>query len=273
MGGKNSFFRKPMGTGKGSAAQMIGMEQPDLPSAELSAADQEREKNFIGNLEQDIAGTSDSLAIAQYKDAQQDKLKDAMALSSSQKGVSNPALLARNVAQAADSQQQDLAKNSAMMRMQERQAALNSMNSYLAAKQGVALDQQKLQAQADQNTMNRQAGFISAAGAAMTGGATAKSDKNSKKNIKKTDGEAREKVGDFLNALDAYSFEYKNEKDGKGEHAGVMAQDLEKTEMGKQMVKDTPEGKVVDFAQGFGALLASMAELNDEVKNLKKKGK
>ena len=155
------------------------------------------------------------------------------------------------------------------MRMQERQTALNSMNNYLAAKQGVALNQQNLQAQADQNTMNRQTGVISGIGAAMV----SKSDKNSKKNMKKTDGEAREKVGEFLNALDAYSFEYKNEKDGKGEHAGVMAQDLEKSEMGKQMVKDTPEGKVVDFAQGFGALLASVAELNDEVKNLKKKGK
>lgn len=272
MGGKNSFFKKPFGTGKGSVAQMTGMEQPDLPKYGLSKADQKRADNYVSTLEKDIAGDGPSLAIDQYKRAQEDANKNALALSQSTKGVSNPALLSRNVAMASDNQGQELAQASSTARMMERQNALNSMNSYLAAQRGVALNQQNMQFQADQGTMNRQAGMIGAGGSAMA--TLAASDKNLKKDIKKSDSKASDKVSEFLDSLDSYTFEYKNKKHGKGEKSGVMAQDLEKSELGKQMVVDTPDGKMVDFAQGFGAILAAHAELNEEVKKLKKeKGK
>jgi hypothetical protein len=301
MGGKNSMFRKPLGAGSssvnsavegavgkdvkgffdasgslmagniGGAVDAVGnpFEQPELEEAELSPEDLARSKTFAGQLDQDISGNKNSLAIAQYKQAQQDGLKSAMALGSSVKGVSNPALMARNVAQAADGQGQALAQDSAMMKMQERQNALQQMNSYIAAKEGVALNQANMANQANIANSNANKQLIGGIGGAAA--TVLASDKNNKKNIKKTDGEAGDKAMEMLSALDAYSFEYKDRMGKKGEHAGIMAQDLEKTEAGEQMVKETPEGKVVDFAQGFGLLLAAQTELKKELDEMKKK--
>lgn len=101
-----------------------------------------------------------------------------------------------------------------------------------------------------------------------------KSDEDSKINIH-VGGDSSK---DFLDALTAYNFKYKDQKDGEGEQFGVMAQDLEEAgPVGEQMVIDTPEGKMVDFGKGFGAILAAQVELNDRLKKLeglkgKKKG-
>lgn len=123
-----------------------------------------------------------------------------------------------------------------------------------------------------------------AAGAAAGGGGllaslgplAALSDKELKKEIEKTGHTTK----DFLNALKAYTYEYKNPDmpgAGKGRHMGVMAQDLEKAgPIGKSMVKETPNGtKMVDYGQGFGAVLAAVADIHDRLKKLesKKKGK
>jgi len=155
------------------------------------------------------------------------------------------------------------------MRMQERQNALNNMNSYLAAKQGVALNNAQTQNQASASQTQATSNFISSLGQGAA--AYAASDEKLKKNIKPSSGVASEKVEEFLNALDSYNFEYKDEKHGQGEKTGIMAQDLEKSELGKQMVRDTPEGKMVDFGQGFAAILAAQAELKDQLDSLKKK--
>ena len=103
-----------------------------------------------------------------------------------------------------------------------------------------------------------------------------KSDKDSKASIEISGGKGE----DFLDALKAVTFEYKDPKQagaGDGEQLGIIAQDLEKAgPVGKQMVQDTPEGKMVDFGKGFGAILAAQVELNErlkEVENRKKKRK
>mgnify|MGYP003145819014 CR=1 FL=1 len=96
------------------------------------------------------------------------------------------------------------------------------------------------------------------------------SDRRVKKKIKP----AKTKVQDFLDSLKAYSYEYKKpDSPGArhGEMLGVMAQDLEKTTLGKQFVRDTPAGKFVDMGQGLAAILASQAYLNDRVKTLAKR--
>jgi len=72
---------------------------------------------------------------------------------------------------------------------------------------------------------------------------------------------------EFLDSITGYKYNYKKpDRHGEGEHAGVMAQDLEKTEVGASLVEDTPEGKMVDFGKGFGAILASLAQVNDRLK-------
>lgn len=96
---------------------------------------------------------------------------------------------------------------------------------------------------------------------------TSASDINLKEDIK--DGDA--KLDDFLNKLTAYEYEYKDpEKHGAGKRISPMAQDLEKSELGKQMVIDTPEGKLVDYGKGLGTIVAALAHLNEKLEELKK---
>lgn len=101
---------------------------------------------------------------------------------------------------------------------------------------------------------------INAGGAAITGGgADIRSDKRAKKGILP----AADKMQDFLDKLGAAQFEYKNKKrDGKGKQFGVMAQDLEKSEVGKTLVKEDSGGKMIDFKRGLGAVLAAQASIN-----------
>ena len=71
--------------------------------------------------------------------------------------------------------------------------------------------------------------------------------------------------------LPAHEYEYKEpRKDGHGKHVSLMAQDLERTVLGKSMVSETPRGKQVNYGKAFGALLAGMTQLNRRVKTLEK---
>lgn len=75
----------------------------------------------------------------------------------------------------------------------------------------------------------------------------------------------------FLDALSAYKYNYKDPKFGEGDHYSVMAQDLEKSPVGKKMVLDTPEGKLVDYNKGLPAMLAAQAQLHARIKKLEGK--
>lgn len=69
--------------------------------------------------------------------------------------------------------------------------------------------------------------------------------KESKKEIKGSN-----ELDDFFNQLKAYSFDYKNPGApgaSPGRKVGVMAQDLLKSDIGRQSVKETPNGLMVDF--------------------------
>jgi len=121
-----------------------------------------------------------------------------------------------------------------------------------------------LQRQAAQRGM-----FGQLAGSAITGGAIlAASDERLKKNVKNVD----KQVDELLAVIKPKSYEYKDgEKYGEGEHISPMAQDLEKSEIGKSMVKDTPEGKMVDYGKMGGSLFAITAALNNRLKKIEAK--
>lgn len=98
------------------------------------------------------------------------------------------------------------------------------------------------------------------------------SDKNIKKDIKSGDA----KVQAFLDALQAKQYSYKDpEGPGAlyGKQVGILAQDLEKSSMGKALVNNTPDGKMLNSGQGFGAVLAAQANLNQRLKALEGKKK
>ena len=97
------------------------------------------------------------------------------------------------------------------------------------------------------------------------------SDRGLKKNIKKAkdkDLMNPKEIDGFLNDLYAYQYNYKDSNHGAGKQVGVMAQDLEKTQLGKQMVEDTPEGKQINAAKGLGLAMASQARLNQRLNSI-----
>ena len=104
--------------------------------------------------------------------------------------------------------------------------------------------------------------------------ASAVSDINLKKDIEP----AGDRLTDFLNKLEAYDYDYKNPEDGEGRQTSVMAQDLEKSEIGKKAIIDTPEGKRVDYRKLLPEMLAANVMANKRINALeealkKKKGK
>jgi hypothetical protein len=96
--------------------------------------------------------------------------------------------------------------------------------------------------------------------------AYAKSDENAKQNIEL----APDQIDQFLNDLTGYKFNYKEpQKDGSGTQIGVMAQDVEKSPVGKDMVfKDQEGAKNIDGGEALNAILASLGRLNEKVNNL-----
>lgn len=79
---------------------------------------------------------------------------------------------------------------------------------------------------------------------------------------------------DMLDNLKPYTYDYKEPKavgTAEGRRYGILAQDLEKSEAGKTIVMDTPQGKMIDTIQGFGLVLATLADINDRLKKLEEK--
>lgn len=62
--------------------------------------------------------------------------------------------------------------------------------------------------------------------------------------------------------LKAYAFNYKSDEFGKGDWVGVMAQDLEKSKLGKTLVVENEAGhKMIDLKKVLSMFLATMAEV------------
>lgn len=94
------------------------------------------------------------------------------------------------------------------------------------------------------------------------------SDRKLKKNIK-TDDEAFE---EFMSSINPKSFKYKAKaKRDDQPRLGVMAQDVEKTPVGDEMVNDTPDGKMIDKEKAISAALGSLKNLHKRVSTLEGK--
>lgn len=137
-------------------------------------------------------------------------------------------------------------------------------------KSAETLGQAQLTQQA--NIANQQAktqqlgGLMSAGGALGAAYLTSASDINLKKDIKKT----TKSLGEFLNSLSVSDYEYKDPKWGKGKQTSVMAQELDKSEIGRKAVMNTPEGKIVDYAKLLPAMLAANVDANKRIMTLEK---
>lgn len=132
---------------------------------------------------------------------------------------------------------------------------LNQLNSMNQSKYNADLG---IGAQKDQANASLAGGVIGGIGAAIA------SDERLKKDVK----DAGESIDKMLDGLKAKSGKYKDERHGKGEWNWVMAQDLEKSEAGKRLVNDTPDGKMLDVGKVISTSLAAAARLNERVRKL-----
>ena len=148
---------------------------------------------------------------------------------------------------------------------QKFQNELAKATGVTGAQTGMAGNLQQQAGAAQQAQQGMTSGLIQAGATIGAAALAAKSDINAKTNIEDFSSD------EFLGKLKPYKYDYKNEEDGKGKQAGVMAQDLENTEVGKQAVMDTPKGKVVDYNKLGPTMLSSLVELNERLKKLEGK--
>lgn len=111
-------------------------------------------------------------------------------------------------------------------------------------------------------------------GSAVTGAAQAYfSDEDLKKEVEAvTDAE----IDEFLTKLNPAQYEYVEDAVEKGaptgKQVGVMAQDVEKSKVGKRLVVEDQDGdKMLDVPKSVGALMASVASINHRLKKVEGK--
>lgn len=84
------------------------------------------------------------------------------------------------------------------------------------------------------------------------------SDERLKTNLKEID---KSELDEMKSYLKAYAFNYKTDEFGTGDWVGIMAQDLEKSKLGKTLVVHDEQGrKMIDIKKVLSMFLATMAE-------------
>jgi hypothetical protein len=174
---------------------------------------------------------------------------------------------AHNAAQANNlANKQNIANTNANIQTQQnaqKSGVAQQMFNNKIAKAGGQQSSSNLNAQIQgQNSQNQANANNQTIGTGLTVAAMM-SDERNKESVKEFN------PSDFLDSITGHKFKYKEPKKfGEGEHVGVMAQDLEKTAAGSQLVHDTPEGKVVDYGKAGPHILASLANLNKRMKKI-----
>lgn len=80
---------------------------------------------------------------------------------------------------------------------------------------------------------------------------------------------AKEKLTSFLDAIGAHSYEYRDTANGEGRYVSPMAQELERTELGRASVVEGDDGlKHVEYGRLTGVTLAAQSLLHQRQKEL-----
>lgn len=231
-----------------------------------------------------------TLAQSNLASANRRNLAQTLSAASAMRGVPQGALQ-RQVQRQKGAGQRNLAEQNNLLKLQEQAVAQDQLANLSLAQQQESLQQvtqpgavsagaaatrfaEDTKREEDyRKNLGRELGAITGAAGVGTAAGTSAGALASDEKLKKHVEGAKQDVKKFLDAVSAKKYEYKDtSKPGTapGERFGVIAQDLEKSEMGKSLVKDTPQGKMVDTAQGFGALLAAQAEMHERLKKLEK---
>jgi hypothetical protein len=130
-----------------------------------------------------------------------------------------------------------------MANAQAGQARAGQMGTLLGAGAGFAL--------------GGPAGASVGASMGAAGGQMLFSDERVKKDIEPI---SKKDLGEFQRAIKPYSFKYKDDEMGEGEYAGVMAQDLEKSKLGRKIVEEKDGVKTINLQKLASLSLAMMAK-------------
>jgi hypothetical protein len=134
---------------------------------------------------------------------------------------------------------------------------------------GAANQQYQAQAQAAAS-QNQMTGNIIGGALGAAGGLAKLSDERTKDVV----GSGDSQLEDFLHSAEGSAYEYKDDwKDhplaSEGEHVSPMAQRLEQSQLGREMVSTGPSGeKVVDYGRGLGTLTAALALVNRKLEDV-----
>ncbi len=177
-------------------------------------------------------------------------------------------------------QEAQILADQGMQAQQRRMAATQALSDIAQGKQAQDLSKlgmasnmwNAMQGRKANRFMAQQQMIGQAIGGASAGIAQGMSDENVKTGIKEQKNYSTKMVSEFMEPLKSYNYKYKDSKYsgdmGDKTYSSVMAQDLEKSKLGRQMVIDTPEGKMVDYAKGIAPIMSSIAELNQRLKRL-----
>lgn len=282
-------------TAKGNRDSIIqNAEQRGMGGSGLSLLDQltNAQDSATRRSQQDltVAGTAQARALQALQDAgtQSGQMQQTQFNQAAQKATAQDAISKFNATNAQNQINQNVATaNDAAAKNLAAKQSVADQNTGIANQQqqyNKALTQQqyedeiqKRSGQAGISTNNAANAGKDSQGAANatnqtigTGLSTAAliaSDERCKENIESFD------PADFLDSLTGYKFDYKDKRNGQGKQAGVMAQDLEKTDEGSKLVVDTPEGKFVDYSKSGPVMMASIANINDRLRAMEGRDK
>jgi hypothetical protein len=170
----------------------------------------------------------------------------------------------------ADITKAELMRQYLAMGLSQEQASQQAMMDFYKVQAGI--NQANVGASNAANTAQQQAktgliGGLMSVGGQVAGMAAMASDKRCKKDIRSGEKDVRE----FLDSLTAHTYRYKDETKKDRPRLGVMAQDVEKSSLGADIVVKSPQGFLaLDLNRGFGALMASAADINRRLSKLEK---
>lgn len=220
-----------------------------------------------------------SLADALLKQQTDRALKDQYSLAASTKGQVNPALLQRQIMKNAAETGQKNAQSAAIVQAQAQREQQKQNDALALEYRKMALNAKLAQADANLKAQGYQTQLAQAATQGTTGaigglfsaggtlGAAAISDENEKKEIK----DGVKELHELLDSIDVKTYKYKDKENGEGKRVGPMAQDMEESELGDALVKETSKGKAIDMRGGFTAVLAATADLHQRLKEIEDK--
>lgn len=283
MGGLGDILRSPVATvatlgssqllAAGLDAAGIGKTPDNVAQANIdrTAFDpNQQEQGLTDSLIARANGQAPSAAEQTLQNGIGQAQRAGASAAASARGV-NPALAARLAQQTQNNIATQGIGQTAAVRAQEQATATGQAAGVLGDQRAArgAREQLNVQNVTGANTISsnnqnasyaRTGNFISGLGSA----AAAASDENLKTDIRP----GGAKIQDFLDHISAEEYRYKDPGYGQGSQVSPMAQDLEKSPLGSQMVKDTPQGKMVDYGKGMGAMLAAQAHLNERLNKI-----